>query len=616
MKRAHGMPFGAEVLPGGGTRFRLWAPSARRIELVLDPDGAPRLHAMAPEPDGWYALTVPDAGDGTRYRYRVDGTLDVPDPASRCNPDDVDGPSMVVDPGAYEWQDGAWRGRPWHEAIVYELHVGTFTPAGSFSGLEAELDRLVDLGVTALELMPVAEFPGARNWGYDGVLLFAPDACYGTPRDLKRLIDAAHRRGLMVLLDVVYNHFGPQGNYLHAYAADFFTERHHTPWGAAVNFDGAGSHCVREFYLHNARYWLEEYHFDGLRFDAVHAIRDDSRPSILEELSASLRADYEGTRHVHLVLENDDNAARLLGPANVRPGRFDAQWNDDFHHCLHSLVTGETDGYYADYATHGADHRAQRLLARTLGEGFAYQGERSAHRAGRPRGEASTGLPPTAFVNFLQNHDQVGNRACGERLGMLASRRALRASIAVMLLAPQIPLLFMGEEWQAPEPFLYFCDFEPALAAAVRTGRRAEFASFERFGATATALQIPDPCAPATFERSRLDHRRATQAPHAGWLRWYRRLLALRREQIVPRLPGTRALAQEVSAEGVIRVQWRMGDGALLALTANLAERVAQGPAPRDASVIYVSDGRTDGSWREGRYPRWCVLWTLERADA
>ncbi|MBI5616646.1 MAG: malto-oligosyltrehalose trehalohydrolase [Gammaproteobacteria bacterium] len=603
------MPFGAAVLPGLGTRFRLWAPTARRIELLLERSDAAAVLAMSRGVDGWYEALVPQAGHGSLYRYRVNDALLVPDPASRCNPHDVGGPSMVVDPMRYRWHDAAWRGRPWHEAVIYEVHVGTVSAAGTFRGLEDELDRLVELGVTAVELMPIADFPGARGWGYDGVLPFAPDAGYGSPEDLKRLVDAGHARGLMMLLDVVYNHFGPEGNYLHDYAGTFFSERHHTPWGSAINFDGPGSAVVRRFFIDNALYWLEEFHFDGLRFDAVHAIRDDGDPPFLIELAARVRAAYGGQRHVHLILENDDNAAHLLDPQARGPARFDAQWNDDFHHCLHTILTGERDGHYADYA--GARYTAHRRLARVLGEGFAYQGEVSPHRGGRPRGEPSSHLPSTAFVSFLQNHDQVGNRACGERLDRLAPRVARRAALAVLLLAPQIPLLFMGEEWQAPEPFQYFCDFEPGLAAQVTDGRRREFAGFAGFEAADARALIPDPAARATFERSRLDRGRARHAPHAGWWRYTRRLLALRREHLVPRLAGTRGVRHEVITAGLLHVEWRMGDGSTLALYANLDAAPVRGPALPEAPMLFATSTLARDARQDGCYPPWFVAWVL-----
>src|SRR6266550_4498240 len=347
MRRSHSMPFGAAIVPRG-VRFRLWAPAARRVEVGV---GAATddlaWHDMRGDPDGWYERVVEGARAGARYYFRIDDATHVPDPASRCNPDDVHGASQVVDPLAYDWHDVNWRGRLWHEAVLYELHVGAFTAAGTFDGVADRLDYLADLGVTAIELMPIADFPGRRNWGYDGTLLFAPDATYGPPDTLKALIDAAHARDLMVMLDVVYNHFGPEGNYLHLYAPDFFTERHVTPWGAGLNFDGERSRVVRDFFVHNALYWLEEFHIDGLRLDAVHAIADDSTPDILTELASAVREGIGRERAIHLVLENDRNEARrLVRDGDGRPRYYTAQWNDDLHHALHTAVTGERQGYY------------------------------------------------------------------------------------------------------------------------------------------------------------------------------------------------------------------------------------------------------------------------------
>ena len=370
----------------------------------------------------------------------------------------VHGPSEVVDPNAYNWSDDDWPGRAWEEIVLYELHLGTFSESGDFAGAVRHLDHLCRLGVTAVELMPIAEFPGQRNWGYDGVFPYAPSSRYGRPEELKSLVEACHSRGLAILLDVVYNHFGPEGNYLPAIAPDFFTERYHTPWGAAIDFAGSHNRAVRDYFIHNALYWLEEYHFDGLRFDAVHAIYDDSHPDIVAEIGETIRRQLPD-REIHLVLENDRNEARLLTRRNGRPERFTAQWNDDLHHSLHVLITGETAGYYQDYA---ADPAAS--LARALAEGFAYQGEPSPFRDGKPRGEPSAGLPPTAFVAFLQNHDHIGNHPFGTRLAARASEAALHAGLAIMLLSPQIPLLFMGEEWASQRPFAFFCDFEPQLA--------------------------------------------------------------------------------------------------------------------------------------------------------
>ncbi|MHB0916594.1 MAG: malto-oligosyltrehalose trehalohydrolase [Thiobacillus sp.] len=599
--RRHDMQFGTRITPDG-VLFRLWAPGCERVGLCLaDVPHEPVLSMMGCG-DGWFELTVPDAGVGTRYQFEVNDGLRVPDPVSRANPDDVHGASEVVDPAAFDWQDEAWRGRPWEEAVVYELHVGTFSPKGTFAGVIERLDYLVELGVTAIELMPVADFPGARSWGYDGALLFAPDSRYGRPDDLKALIDAAHAKGLMVLLDVVYNHFGPEGNYLHVYARTFFTERHHTLWGAAINFDGADSRPVREFFIHNALYWLTEYHFDGLRLDAVHAIIDDSAPHILTELAARVHAAIDPERRVHLVLENDANEARYLGA-----GRYAAQWNDDIHHALHVLATGEADGYYADYADAPARH-----LGRCLAEGFAYQGEPSAYRDRTARGEPSAQLPPQVFVSFLQNHDQIGNRACGERIGQLAPAAAVRAAAAVYLLAPAIPMLFMGEEFAAATPFLFFCDFGGELREAVTEGRRREFRKFARFADEATQAAIPDPNQAETFAHSTLDWASLGDPERSDWLAYYRELLRLRRQMIVPRLRGMAGHAGtfETFATAGLRVNWRLGDGSTLRLLANLSGEAASAAEPPGETLFTLAT-----AVGKGELAPWSVLWTLEASS-
>src|ERR1700736_3167393 len=549
MHHAHAMPFGAEVRDDG-VAFRLWAPSRERAAVIVD--GAE--HALEPRPGGWFERTVHDARAGSRYAFAFRGVdVQVPDPASRFQPGGVHEPSAVIDPRAYEWRQTGWHGRPWHEIVLYELHVGTFTPEGTYAAAAARLGALAELGVTAVELMPLAQPAGDRNWGYDGVLPFAPQRAYGAPDDLKAFVDAAHAHGLCVFLDVVYNHFGPEGNYLRAFAEPFFTDRHHTPWGAAINVDARDAEVVREFFVQNSLYWLREYRFDGLRYDAVHEIRDDAPRPFLDELAARVRAGVDPGRAVHLVLENDANEARWLG-------RYDAQWNDDAHHALHVLTTGETDGYYRDYAREPA-----KLLARALTEGFAYQGEPSAHRGGAPRGERSAALPSTAFVDFVQNHDQIGNRAYGERISALASEDAVRAATAVLLLAPAIPLLFMGEEWAASTPFLFFADFGRELALAVTEGRRREFAAWPAFADPARRDGIPDPQDPATMRASVLRWEERTQPRHAAALALHRELLALRAELIVPRLAtGAHGHGYELLGETAFRTAWRFGDGSRL----------------------------------------------------
>ena len=608
MKRAHRMPFGAEV-QADGVRFRVWAPSAQRMALSLEDGRVASILPMVAAGGGWFEVVSAEARPGSRYRFVLEDGLHVPDPASRFNPDDVHRASMVVQPAAFDWQDEDWRGRPWEDAVIYELHVGTFTPEGTFAGIEQRLDYLRDLGVTALELMPIADFPGRRNWGYDGVLQFAPDSSYGTPDDLKRLVQSAHRRGLMIFLDVVYNHFGPDGNYLHAYAKPFFTERHHTPWGAAINVDGPDNRTVRDFYIHNALYWLEEFNLDGLRFDAVQALIDDSDAKFLPELSAAIRHHPGLNRSAHLILENDDNAASLLGERPGQPGRYDAQWNDDAHHAIHLLLTGETDGYYGDYA---ADPVRQLGLALT--EGFAFQGAPSPFRGGRPRGEPSGHLRPTAFGSFLQNHDQVGNRAFGDRLVQLAHPAALRAAVAMLLLAPSVPLLFMGEEWGAFEPFPFFCDFYGELAQKVVAGRRGEFARFERFRAEAVRERIPDPGADATFDSARLDWSALARADHAPWLALYRSLLELRAREIAPRLRNTGGRARYAVDDRLLAVDWTLGDGSRLHLTANLAEAARERVDSPAGRILYAGIPDAQAMLRDRTLPGWTVVWTLEDA--
>jgi len=456
--------------------------------------------------------------------------------------------------------------------------------------------------VTAIEIMPVADFPGERNWGYDGVAPFAPDSSYGRPEDLKALVDAAHTMGIAVILDVVYNHFGPEGNYLPTYAP-VFTERHHTPWGAAVNLDAEHSDHVRSLILQNALYWLLEFKLDGLRFDAVHQIIDDSPKHLLEEIAETVRASA-GNRHIHLILENEENqTSRLARLGSGRPAQFTAQWNDDLHHVLHTAVTGESAGYYADYAGNTA------LLGRALAEGFAFQGEMMPYR-GSPRGEPSSALPPTAFVGFLQNHDQIGNRAFGDRITHSSPPEAVRAAAAIYLLAPQIPMIFMGEEWAATQPFPFFCNFEPELAAAVREGRRAEFAKFPEFHDAEQRESMPDPAARETFLSAKLRWEDQREHPHAGWLEWYQRVLAVRHAKIIPRLSGARTGGHyEVLEERAVRVSWLLADGSELVLLANLKT------TPSAAVDFAVGDTVwLEGTTADGKLGPWSVLWAIRES--
>ena len=602
-RRAHSMPFGAQWAPGSGTRFRLWAPGCERLDLLVEGE-PPR--AMAPEGEGWYELGLESAGPGTLYRFGLPDGTRVPDPASRFQPRDVHGPSQVIDPAAYFWRDGDWAGRPWHEAVVYELHLGAFTPEGTFRSAIGKLDHLVALGVNAVEIMPVADFPGRRNWGYDGVLPYAPDGSYGGPEDFKALVEAAHARGISVILDVVYNHFGPDGNYLSAYAPAFFTDRHKTPWGAAINYDGAHSRPVRDFAIHNALYWIEEFHLDGLRLDAVHAIVDDSQPDLLDELVERVRA-ATTDRPLHLILENEDNVARRLVRSDAgMPERYTAQWNDDVHHVLHAAASGEDKGYYADYL--GDTEK----LGRSLAEGFAFQGEVMPYR-GAERGEPSATLPPDAFLAFIQNHDQIGNRAFGDRISQFVSPEAVRAIAAVYLLLPQIPMLFMGEEWASSRPFPFFCDFEGDLADAVRKGRRQEFARFPEFRLPETRERIPDPLAEATFLSAKLDWDKADAEPHRSVLDWYKRILSVRHARIAPLIArmGSHAGSYRLVGQSAVEVRWRTGAGAALALAANLKDAAESGFRPAVAEVLWQ-----EGSGSESQMGPWSVRWAVDEGHA
>ncbi|MBU6426046.1 MAG: malto-oligosyltrehalose trehalohydrolase [Rhodospirillales bacterium] len=530
--------FGAIKTLGADTEFTLWAPQAEGVEVVLQDATLPM------ERDGngvWRARGAVSVG--AEYRYRIDGDTLVPDPASRAQADDTHGPSLVTD-HAFDWKHPEWRGRPLAETVIYELHAGL---CGGFAGIMAQLPRLAALGITAVQLMPVADFPGRWNWGYDGVLPYAPDTAYGTPKELQALVDAAHGLGLQMFLDVVYNHFGPDGNYLRLYARDFFREDVSTPWGEAIDFRRRE---VRDFFIGNALQWICDYRFDGLRFDAVHAIQD--RP-FLHELAEAIRAAAPG-RHVHLILENEENDSGLIGGG---PRNFDAQWADDFHHCVHVLLTGEKEAYYEDF-----QNPAQQL-ARCLAEGFAYQGEPSAHAGGKKRGEPSAHLPSTSFVICLQNHDQVGNRAFGERLRQLAHPDALRAATAVLLLTPQIPMIFFGEEFGETRPFLFFTDHHVELGKLVTQGRRKEFAKFSAFADPVIRETIPDPNAAETFDASR---------PHMqenDWTALYRDCLALRAREIVPRLEGCVSLGAKALSNHAVRAAWRMTDGKTLTIAAN-----------------------------------------------
>jgi maltooligosyltrehalose trehalohydrolase len=580
--------FGAR-LTADGASFRLWAPAAQRVDLLLE-ESFPLQRSRA----GWFRADIAGVKAGARYKFRIDDEIDVPDPASAFQPDDVFGPSEVIDHAGFPWRASDWRGRPWQEVVLIETHVGTFTREGTYRAMIDKLDHLAASGITALELMPLADFAGSRGWGYDGVLWYAPDSAYGRPDDLKTLIDEAHLRGLMVFLDVVYNHFGPEGNYLGRYAPTFFTDAQ-TPWGSVIDYRLPQ---VRAFAIENALNWLDEYRFDGLRFDAVNNIFEPGDVPLLHDLSLAVgNLAAETGRHIHLVLENGDNIASLLDPTQEPPrGKYRGQWNDDYHHAWHVLLTGEAQGYYGDY-----QRSPRRDLARALGSGFVYQGEAAAFWGGKPRGEPSGTLPPSAFVNFLQNHDQIGNRAFGDRLESIADPKAIEAALAITLLAPITPMLFMGEEWGSKVPFPFFCDFHGNLADAVRQGRRKEYDwAYAKFGD-----EVPDPLDAATFQSAVLDWDARNQPAGKRRLALVRELLAIRQREITPRLAGAAFGDAQTADNGLLTASWRIGDGAMLRLTANLS-----------VNEMVRTSTQTTGTPMWGgepgeRIPPWSVFWHI-----
>lgn len=594
--------WGAEFVREGEARFRLWAPALDALWLELDGQRAP----MGRDETGWFELVADGVRPGARYAFHLPDGSAVPDPASRQQARDVHGASLVVDPTAYEWQHPDWRGRPWEEAILYELHVGTFTPGGTFAAAADRLPYLADLGITAVELMPVAQFAGSRGWGYDGVLPYAPHPAYGTPDDLKALIDRAHGLGLMVLLDVVYNHFGPEGNYLHTYAPDFFHPERHTPWGPAIAYE---REPVRRFFMENALYWLEEFQFDGLRFDAIDHIRDElSGTEFMVEIAERIRAEFPD-RQIHLTTEDNRNVTHLheRGPGGAVE-RHTGEWNDDFHNVAHLLLTGEAEGYYADFKD-----APWAKLGRALAEGFVHQGEDSGY-ADKPRGEPSRHLPPTAFIDFLQNHDQVGNRALGERLTVLAEPRRLELFQALLLLSPHIPLLFMGEEYGEERPFLFFTDFTGDLAKAVRDGRRGEFAQFEAFQGHED--DIPDPNAPTSFEECKLDWQICQSDEGKRRLDRFRHLVSLRRTHLAPLLSGAEGHAGRVIAasDELLAIDWWL-PAAALRLRANFGAAEAAIPKA-DGEIILADPPQTRDLLRQGRMSAHAIVVTVEHGPA
>ncbi|WP_028229799.1 malto-oligosyltrehalose trehalohydrolase [Paraburkholderia mimosarum] len=596
----HCLPFGAQLIGAAHaqphTRFRFWAPSCEAVQIMFeDAPDAPAPLDMTPSGNGWFEAQA-QCGPGTLYRYCIDDRQRVPDPASRFQPQGIHGPSQVLDPRAYAWRHAHWQGRPWEETVLYELHVGAL---GGYTGVVKRLPALAELGVTAVELMPLNDYPGERGWGYDVILPYAPHAAYGSPDELKALIDAAHGLGLQMFIDVVYNHFGPDGNWLGRYAKPFFREGVRTPWGDALDFDRFE---VRDFYCDNALYWLTEYRFDGLRIDAAHAI---GNTNWLRELADHVKARVEPGRQVHLVLENEHNEANLL------ESHFSAQWNDDAHHCFHVLLTGESEGYYRAFS----DSPITKL-ARVLGEGFAYQGDPSPVHAGQARGEPSAHLPPTAFVMFLQNHDQIGNRALGERLRSLTDDDALRAATAMLLLSPQIPLLFMEEEYGSTQPFQFFTDFAGPLADAVREGRRREFKAFSAFSDEASRTRIPDPNALQTFVNSSPPADAPLDGERLEWMHFYKSALCVRAHLLMPRLRHARALGASVLADdapnglAALVARWRLDDGETLTIALNLGrDGVRLDPRP-EGMVIFETPPRARDYADKGMLPESaCIAW-------
>ena len=541
--------FGA-VPVRGGARFRVWAPAARDLTLVLHDGRAAGDYALPRDHEGVFDRIVDHAAAGDRYSYRVNGGDPRPDPASRYQPDGVHGPSQIVDPGSFAWTDGRWGGRPAADRIVYELHVGTFSPEGTFAGTTARLDALRDLGITVVELMPVADFPGSRNWGYDGACLYAPSRAYGTPDDLRRLVDRAHQLGIAVALDVVYNHLGPEGAYISQFDDRYFTHERSTPWGCAVNLDRDGAAMVRRFIVDNAVHWMREYHFDGLRIDAVHALLEDDTGAIVRDLAARVRAASPQTAFVHA--EDERNLAAIVEDASSGGWGLDGLWADDFHHIVRRLLAGDDRGYYADF------HGTTTELAQTLRHGWLFAGQYS-ERLGRGRGTDPSRAPMYRFVICLQNHDQIGNRAMGDRLHASIPPECWRAASTLLLTVPMTPLLFMGQEWGASTPFLYFTDLEPALGESVTAGRRREFAEFPEFSDAGALQTIPDPQARDTFEKSRLNWDERDEPAHRAVLELYRALIALRLDH--PALAASADLSGSADAIDDDTVAMRRTDG-------------------------------------------------------
>ncbi len=576
---------GALPQADGSTRFAVWAPVANAVEVVVQRDGRPESHLLQRDADGLHHGTIRRMPSGTDYHYRLDGGAERPDPVSRWRPAGVHGPTRIVDPAAFQWSDAAWGGIETADLVIYELHVGTFTPAGTFDGVIERVPALRELGVTAIEIMPVAEFPGGRNWGYDGVSLYAVQSTYGGPNGLKRLVDAAHRAGLAVLLDVVYNHLGPEGNYLSAFGP-YFSDRYKTAWGEGFNLDGPDSDEVRRYLVDNAVHWVTEYHLDGLRLDAADRIVDLSPVHLAEEIGEAVHSQGEAMgRRTLVIAEIDANDPRWVRDRSVGGFGLDAHWSDDFHHAVHVALTGERAGYYADFD-------GIEAVAKAIGERYVNDGRYSPHRR-RRHGRPAVDVPGDRFVVCLQNHDQTGNRAGGERLAALVPAGALRVAAALLLLSPYVPLLFMGEEHGEANPFLYFVSHgDPDLVAAVRDGRRREFEKFAWGG------EVPDPQAEATFEASRPQWQQAETNDGVRLRALYRDLLRLRRAEPALR-PGGAAVRAKANADGrTITVDFE-GEGEVLQGVFNLSPEsavVAIGAAGEWSVILSTADQGYGGS--------------------
>jgi maltooligosyltrehalose trehalohydrolase len=581
------LDLGATCLDGGETRFRVWAPRVESLSVRLLCGETSRTVPLRSEADGYFVGTAGETRAGDCYFYRLDDETERPDPASRFQPQGVHGPSQIVDPRGFPWGDSGWKGMPLEEYVIYELHVGTFTEEGIFAAVIPRLDYLAELGVTAVELMPVAQFPGDRNWGYDGVYPFAPQSSYGGPEGLKRLVDACHRRGLAVILDVVYNHLGPEGNYLGCFGP-YFTDRYRTPWGEAVNFDGPDSDAVRHYFISNALYWVTEYHVDALRLDAIHGIFDFSALHILQELAEAAHGEARRLgRAVPVIAESSLNDVRTITAPQKGGHGLDAQWDDDFHHALRTLLTGERDGYYVDFGEFSQ-------LAKAFREGFVYSGQYSRYRR-RRHGSSSAGLAPGRFVVFSQNHDQVGNRMRGERLGHSAGPEKLKLAAGAVLLAPYLPLLFMGEEYGELAPFPYFIHHgDPELVTAVRRGRGEEFAAFAWQG------EIPDPQDEATFLSAKIEPELRREGMHRTLFALYRELIRLRKA-----LPPLRRLSREetevaeiAAAKVLVLRRWAGADEVLCLFNFGDAQRSVSIPL-RHAACRKLLDS-ADERWGGG----------------